>query len=66
MVPADLRRFHISCTLRVHKSQPARARVVGWLQEAVDTWGLTVSGGKLGEVNTGQRREINKVSATRS
>ena len=40
--------------------QPARSRVVSWLSEAVDSWGLSVSGGVLGEVNTGQRREINK------
>lgn len=49
----------MSCTLRVHETQPARSRVVSWVSEAVEAWGLSVSGGVLGEVNTGQRREIN-------
>ena len=60
VVPADARRFHLSCTLRVHETQPARSRVASWVERAVREWGLSVSGGKVGEVNTGQRREINK------
>ena len=45
----------------MHETQPARTRVANWVNKAVNEWGLTVSGGKVGEVNTGQRREINKL-----
>jgi hypothetical protein len=50
----------VSCTLRVHPTQPARTRVAAWVNRAVAEWGLTVSGGIVGEVNTGQRKEINR------
>ena len=56
MVPADLRKYDLSCTLRVHETQPARTRVAGWVSKAVEEWGLSVSGGVIGEVWVGRRR----------
>ena len=55
MVPADLRKYDLSCTLRVHETQPARTRVAGWVSKAVEEWGLSVSGGVIGEVWVGRR-----------
>jgi hypothetical protein len=59
MTSAPLRLDDISCTLRVHEVQPARTRVAEWVTEAVADWKLTLSGGVVGELNKGQRKEIN-------
>ena len=59
MTSAPLRLHDISCTLRVHEVQPARTRVAEWVTEAVEDWKLTLSGGGVGELNKGQRKEIN-------
>ena len=51
MTSAPLRADDLSCTLRVHEVQPARTRVAQWVTEAAADWGLSLSGGGVGELN---------------
>ena len=40
--------------------QPARTRVAEWVAEAAQNWNLRISGGAVGELNKGQRKEMNE------
>jgi len=53
------RHYHVVCTLRRNKKQPARGRILDWLEEAVETFNISHTS-EVGEVNHAQRKTISR------
>ena len=53
------RKFDVVCTLRpIPEKQPTRTRVLEWVAEAVEKFGVPAERARVGEVNHAQRRGI--------